>query len=41
MSKSLKKLQEKIGSHPDGSFGPNTAKAPGNLLSNIVSIQRK
>tara|TARA_R100000329_G_scaffold138745_1_gene120286 strand:- start:212 stop:820 length:609 start_codon:yes stop_codon:yes gene_type:complete len=27
MSKSLKKLQEKIGSHPDGSFGPNTAKA--------------
>jgi hypothetical protein len=21
--------------------GPNTAKAPGNLLNNIVSIQRK
>tara|TARA_B100000963_G_scaffold137118_2_gene119330 strand:- start:771 stop:1379 length:609 start_codon:yes stop_codon:yes gene_type:complete len=27
MSKSLKKLQEKIGTNADGSFGPNTARA--------------
>ena len=26
MSEALKTLQEKIGSAPDGSFGPNTAK---------------
>ena len=26
MSEVLKTLQEKIGSSPDGSFGPNTAK---------------
>ena len=26
MSEALKTLQEKIGSAPDGSFGPNTCK---------------